>query len=146
MQPPVHPGRTPEQITPSQRRHVHQAKVLRGMASTAQIVVMIALFVLWKECGIGFWDSLQLCLVIGVGIYLVLFGAAAIVLVVSGLEPVALLVGPVIRVVSLVIYATLRYGQNDRSFKSLMIVFVLYIVAWFMVRRIERHARRRFGW
>jgi hypothetical protein len=143
MQPP---GRTSEHVSASQRRHIHQARVLRGMASASQVVVMIALFVLWKERGMGFWQSLEVCLVIGVAIYLVLFGIAAIILVVSGLEPVALLVGPAIRVVSLVIYATLRFGQNVHWFKSLLILFVLYVAAWIMVRRIERHARRRFGW
>ncbi len=146
MKPPARPHATPEQTSQSQRRHIHQAKVLRGMASASQVVVMLALFVLWKECGLGFWASIQLCLVIGVGIYLLLFGAAAIILVVSGLEPVALLVGPVIRLVSLIIFATLRYGQKVHWLKSLMIVIVLYVVAWLMVRRIERHARRRFGW
>jgi len=116
------------------------------MASAAQIVVMVALFVLWRERGMGFLKAFETCLVIGVALYLVLFGAAAIILVVSRLEPVALLVGPAIRLVSLIIYATLRFGQNVHWFKSLLILFVLYVVAWFMVRRIERHARRRFGW
>jgi hypothetical protein len=51
-------------------------------------------------------------------------------MVVSGLEPVALLVGPAIRVVSLVIYATLRFGQNVHWFKSILILFVLYVAAW----------------
>ena len=107
---------------------------------------MIALFVLWKELDIGFWRSLELCLVVGVTIYMVLFGAAAILLVVSKLEPPALLVGPAIRLVSIIIYAALRYGQKVHWFKSIAILFVLYVMAWFMVRRIERHARRHFGW
>lgn len=116
------------------------------MASASQIVVMIALFVLWKPPYRGFWSALELCFVIGVTIYMVLFGAAAILLVVSRLEPPALLVGPAIRLVSLIIYASLRYGQNVHWFKSILILFILYVTAWVMVRRIERHARRRFGW
>ncbi len=114
------------------------------MASVSQIAVMIAVFVLWKQ--IGFWDALERCLVVGVIIYIVLFGAAAIVLVVSRLEPVALLVGPFTRLVSVIIYATLRYVQHVGLIKSIAIVCLLNITAWFMVRRIERHARRRFGW
>jgi len=146
MKPPVVPYAAPEQTSPSQRRHIHQASVLRGIASASQIVLMIALFVLWKQLNLGFWGSLELCFVIGVTIYMVLFGAAAILLVASRLEPPALLVGPAIRLVSVVIYASLRYGQHVHWFKSLLILCVLYVAAWIMVRRIERHARRRFGW
>jgi hypothetical protein len=146
MQSPVPPQQSQMQISPSQRRHIHQAKVLRGMASASQVVVMIALFVLWRERGMSFRESLEICLVLGVAIYMVLFGIAAVILVVSRLEPVALLVGPAIRLVSLVIYATLRFGQNVHWFTSILILFVLYVGAWIMVRRIERHARRRFGW
>jgi hypothetical protein len=144
MQPSVQPVAGPAQPSRSQQRHIHQAKVLRAMASVSQIAVMIAVFVLWKQ--IGFWDALERCLVVGVIIYIVLFGAAAIVLVVSRLEPVALLVGPFTRLVSVIIYATLRYVQHVGLIKSIAIVCLLNITAWFMVRRIERHARRRFGW
>ncbi len=61
-------------------RRVYQAKVLTGIASGAQIVVMVGLYVLWKYYAVPFWTAVEWCFTAGVTVYAVLGAAASLLL------------------------------------------------------------------
>src|SRR5207253_8816532 len=96
--------------------------------------VLAALFVLWKRFRVPLWTAAEECLVAGAGVYTVLGTAAAILLALARLQPVAVAVGYLSRFASVVIYAVLRYVNGEGVVKSLATWGVLYAVATLTVR------------
>ena len=66
------------------------------------------MFVTWKELDWPFWTAFERCLIAGVAIYSALAVAIAVLLTLARVQPIALLVGPAIRLLSIGIYAVLH--------------------------------------
>lgn len=141
--------RLPPDVRPTPQpdsARMRQARLLRGLAPASQVVVMVALFVLWKQWNWPFGKALEACLVAGVAVYTLLIGAALLLMVLARVRPATLLAAPALRLVCVAIYAVMRWVKGAGIFQSAGVLLVLYFAAWVLVRRIEARARRRFGW
>ena len=134
-----------ESLPPAAQRSAIQARLLRTLASASLPAVMVAMFLLWRYANVPFWTAAERCFIVGLAIYTTLALAAAIVLTYARLQPAALLVSHFTRLVSVGIFATLRYAQGLGFFRSAAAWLALYVVSAFVVRRIERRALRHLG-
>jgi hypothetical protein len=122
-----------------------QARMLRSMAAGSQVLVMVALYVLWEHRGVPFWTAVEWCAVAGVAAYTFFATAAALLMAVAGLQPVSLFIAHLTRLASVGIFAALRYVHGLGLIRSVLTWLVIYLVANLIVRHIERRVGRRLG-
>jgi hypothetical protein len=127
------------------RKPLAWAKALRVLASLSQIVAMGALYVLWKQMGVPFWTAFERCFVGGVAAYTGLLTASSFLRTIARVQPVQLLVAHLSRLVSLGVFAALRYVQGLTLFQSLGAWLAVYIGSHILSKRIERHAMDQTG-
>lgn len=129
---------------PAQQRLAMQSRLLRGMSILSQIVLMVALLVLWKQFKMPFSKAFERCFVCGIVIYVALGTAASILLTIARLQPIHILLRQVVGIVSVLIFCALRYVYGLGVVKSVIAWLVIYIAARVLVRRIENRAMQRF--
>jgi hypothetical protein len=125
-------------------RRVGQARTVRALAGISQVLVLVALYVLWKHLQVPFWTAVEWCFVVGVLVYTILMIVAAILLALARMQPTAFVVAHLGRLATVGVYAALRYVHGLGFVQSAATLAVLYVVAGLLVRRIERRARRRW--
>lgn len=121
------------------------AKALRVLASLSQVAAMGALYVLWKQMGMPFWTAFERCFVGGVTAYTGLLTASSFLRTIARVQPVQLLIAHLSRLVSLAVFAGLRYLQGLTLFQSLGAWLAVYIGSHVLSRRVERHAMNQAG-
>ena len=137
---PTYPAR---QLAAPNLRRAGQARAVRAMAGVSQVLVLVALYVLWKQFQVPFWTAVEWCLVAGVLVYTTLMVVSAVLLALARMQPTAFVVAHLSRLAMVGIYAALRYIHGMGFIQSAATLAVLYVVSSLLVRRIERRARRR---
>ena len=108
----------------------------------SQIVLMIALVVMWKQLKMPFSRAFERCFVCGVVVYFALGLAASVLLTVARLQPVQMLLRQMVGVASLLVFAALHYLYGMGILKSALTWIVIYVAARILVMRIENRTMR----
>ena len=124
---------------------VRHARMLHALAAGSQAVVMLAMFLLWRVYRVPFWTAAERCFTAGLGVYTALVLAAAVLLALARVQPLALAARYSLRLASVGVYAASRYWYDLGFLKSAGIWAALYVVSAVLVRRMERGALERLG-
>lgn len=134
-----------DRLPPAPRnRFAAQARFLKALSGFAQIVLMVALFVMWKQYGIPFGAAFERCFVAGLLIYIVLGAASSVLLTLARLQPVHFLLRQLLGVVSVLIFGALHYVYGLGILQSAVAWAAIYFAARLLVSRIESRAMQRF--
>lgn len=117
-----------------------QSRLLRGLSLVSQIVLMLALLVMWKQFKMPFSRAFERCFVCGVVIYVTLGTATSILLTVARLQPVHVLLRQLVGIISVLIFCALRYVYGMGILKAAVTWLVIYIASRILVHRIENRA------
>ena len=130
---------------PSSQRVAAHAKLLRGLSGFAQIGLMVALFVMWKQFRMPFATAFTRCFIAGVLVYVTLGMIASLMLTLARLQPLQLLLRHLVGVISLLIFLALHYVYHLGIFQSVVAWVVIYVATRILVSRIEARAMRGFS-
>lgn len=106
MMPSIEPER--DSASPSSRSAVI-ARFLRALTVFSPVALMLALFLMWKQYQMPFGKAFEICFVAGLTIYIVLGTISSLLLTVARLQPPQVLLRHLLALVSLGIFAALRY-------------------------------------
>lgn len=131
-------------LPPARQNLAWQARLLRGLSLGSQIVLMIALFVMWKQFRMPFSQAFEKCFLCGVVIYVLLGTLASALMTLARLQPVQVLLRQLVGIISVLIFCALRYIYGMGILKAALTWLVIYIASRILVRRIESNALRQF--
>ena len=129
---------------PAQSRLAVQARLLHLLSTLSQILLMIALFVIWKVYHVPFGKAFERCFVAGVSIYVTLGVIASVLLTVARVQPVHFMLRQLLGVVSVLIFGALHYVYGFGILKSAAAWALIYSGARILVARMESKALQRF--
>jgi hypothetical protein len=129
---------------PASQRLATQARLLRGLSGFAQIGLMAALLIMWKQFGVPLATAFGRCFIAGVLVYVTLGTIASILLTLARLQPFELLLRQLLAVFSLLVFFALHYLYKMGIFQAAITWAVIYIAARLLVRKIESRAIGRF--
>ena len=119
------------------------AGILKTLAAGAQILIVIAWFVMWKYLDMPFWTAAGYCLIAGVIVYTVVGAVASFLLTLARVQPITALFLHVRRLLFATLWGVLRLQFEMPLLKSAGICAGLYALSSFIVSMIERRARRK---
>jgi hypothetical protein len=129
---------------PPTGRLIAIAKLLRMVTVFSQIVLMVALFLMWKQYKMPFVQAFEWCFIAGVTIYVVLGTISSVLLTVARIQPVQFLLRQLFALVSLAIFAALHYVYKLGILQSAVAWAFIYFAARLLVSRIQSRAARHF--
>jgi hypothetical protein len=129
---------------PAQSRLAVHTRLLSLLSTVSQVLLMVALFVMWKVYHVPFGKAFERCFVAGVSIYVTLGVVAAILLTVARVQPVHFLLRQLLGVVSVLIFGALHYVFGYGILKSAAAWALIYFAARILVARMEARALHRF--
>jgi hypothetical protein len=127
---------------PAQQRFALQARVLQSIS--AQIALMVALFVMWKQFNVPFARAFERCFVAGVLVYVTLGTIASILLSMARLQPFQMLLRRVMGIVSVLIFGALHYVYHLGILQSAGAWVAIYAASRVLLAKIESRAKQRF--
>ena len=142
MMPSIEPER--DSASPSSRSAVI-ARFLRALTVFSPVALMLALFLMWKQYQMPFATAFEICFVAGLTIYVVLGTISSMLLTVARLQPPQVLLRHLLALVSLGIFAALRYIHGLGIIKSVIAWAIIYFGVRLLVGRVESRAARHFA-
>ena len=121
------------------------ARFLRALTVFFPVALMLALFLMWKQYQMPFGKAFEICFVVGLTIYIVLGTISSMLLTIARLQPPQILLRQLLALLSLGIFAALRYIHGLGIIQSVIAWMIIYFGARLLVWRVQSRAARHFA-